>query len=182
MPKAHFVNKREAARDDSDDEAEELDYEATYQKDMVLFCIDAGPSMHRINPEAAKSNLHIALAAAASLMEKKLISSPHDHVGVMLFNTAETIFKSAKPGEYYRGSYEIQPVRQVNVPDTFNLKSLLKGMFLIISLLWLVFLLALTRYLFCFPKNRMPIQTISASSPLPRPSRCASTGLSPTQE
>ncbi|EPQ29319.1 uncharacterized protein PFL1_03074 [Pseudozyma flocculosa PF-1] len=125
-PKAKFVNKREAERDDSEDELEELDLNATYQKDMVLFCIDAGPSMHQINPSSGTSNLYVALRAAASLMEKKLISSPHDHVGVMVFNTSDTVFKSAQPGEYYRGSHELLTVRQVNVPDTFNIKSLLK--------------------------------------------------------
>ncbi|PWZ02103.1 SPOC domain-like protein [Testicularia cyperi] len=127
MPKAYFVDRREAARaeSDDDDEHEEIDFEATYQKDVVLFCIDAGPSMHRTNAEGT-THLYTALSAAASLMEKKLISSPHDHVGVMLFNCAETLFKSARPGEYYRGSYELQTIRQVNVPDTYNLKALLK--------------------------------------------------------
>ena len=134
MPKAYFVNKREAARafnsdddddDDDDDELEQLDLDATFQKDMVLFCIDAGPSMHRIDPTTNTSPLYSALRAAASLMQKKLISSPHDHVGVLIFNCAETLFRSAKPGEYYKGSYELQSVRQVNVPDTYNLKALL---------------------------------------------------------
>lgn len=127
MPKPYFVNRREAARDDSDDdgEYEELDLEGTYQKDMVLFCIDAGPSMHRTNNEGT-THLYSALKAATSMMEKKLISSPHDLVGVMLFNCEETLFKSARPGEYYRGSYELQTIRQVNVPDTYNLKALLK--------------------------------------------------------
>lgn len=133
MPKAYFVNKREAARafnsdddgDDDDDELQQLDLDATYQKDMVLFCIDAGPSMHRIDPTTNTSPLYSALKAAASLMQKKLISSPHDHVGVLIFNCAETLFRSAKPGEYYKGSYELQSVRQVNVPDTYNLKALL---------------------------------------------------------
>ncbi|TKY86394.1 hypothetical protein EX895_004543 [Sporisorium graminicola] len=132
MPKAYFVNKREAARafhsdndDDDDDELEQLDLDATFQKDMVLFCIDAGPSMHRIDPITNTSPLYSALKAAASLMQKKLISSPHDHVGVLIFNCAETLFRSAKPGEYYKGSYELQSVRQVNVPDTYNLKALL---------------------------------------------------------
>lgn len=131
MPKAFFVNKREAARafnsddDDDDDELEQLDLDATYQKDMVLFCIDAGESMHRIDPATNTSPLYSALKAAASLMQKKLISSPHDHVGVLIFNCADTLFRSAKPGEYYKGSYELQSVRQVNVPDTYNLKALL---------------------------------------------------------
>lgn len=132
MPKAYFVNKREAARafnsdtdDDDDDELEPLDLDATFQKDMVLFCIDAGPSMHRIDPATNTSPLYSALKAAASLMQKKLISSPHDHVGVLIFNCADTLFHSVKPGEYYKGSYELQSVRQVNVPDTYNLKALL---------------------------------------------------------
>ena len=132
MPKAYFVDKREAARafnsdneDDDDDELQQLDLEATYQKDMVLFCIDAGPSMHRIDPTTNATPLYSALKAAASLMQKKLISSPHDHVGVLIFNCAETLFRSAQPGEYYKGSYELQSVRQVNVPDTYNLKALL---------------------------------------------------------
>ncbi|GAC95769.1 potential Ku DNA binding protein subunit [Pseudozyma hubeiensis SY62] len=132
MPKAYFVNKREAARafnsdddDDDDDELEQLDLDATFQKDMVLFCIDAGPSMHRVDPATNTSPLYSALKAAASLMQKKLISSPHDHVGVLIFNCADTLFRSAKPGEYYKGSYELQSLRQVNVPDTYNLKALL---------------------------------------------------------
>ncbi|PWN49880.1 Ku DNA-binding complex, Ku70 subunit [Violaceomyces palustris] len=127
--KANFIDKRQLGRedeDDVDDEEEDVDWEATYQKDMVLFAIDAGKTMHRINPSSGTSNLYHALRAAKNLMEKKLISSPHDHVGIVLFNTEDTSFKSIKPGDHYSRSTELLPIRQVNVPDTFEVNSILK--------------------------------------------------------
>lgn len=54
-------------------------------RDVVLFAIDCGASMHeRVDGEVP---LLVALRAAVRLMEMKLVSAPKDHVGVLLWNT-----------------------------------------------------------------------------------------------
>lgn len=48
--------------------------------------------MQRINPETGKSNFYMALHAAMTLQMRKLVSSPKDLVGVLLFNTVRVPF------------------------------------------------------------------------------------------
>jgi len=99
---------RAAAReaDPDPDELELLSYDEESAKDVILFLIDAGARMHdtlvpaaaaeqtgmRIKREgeaqgAQVSLLHRALEGAVSLMRQKLVASPRDLVGVMLYNT-----------------------------------------------------------------------------------------------
>lgn len=54
-------------------------------RDVILFAIDCGASMHESHDGDVP--LLIALRAAARLMEVKLVSSPKDHVGVLFWNT-----------------------------------------------------------------------------------------------
>ncbi|KAK0546652.1 ATP-dependent DNA helicase II subunit 1 [Tilletia horrida] len=60
----------------------------TSTKDIVLFLVDAGPHMHKINPDTGCSFLSSALFNACKLYESKLITSPKDQIGFMLFGTA----------------------------------------------------------------------------------------------
>ncbi|KAM7512073.1 hypothetical protein LguiB_010948 [Lonicera macranthoides] len=51
-------------------------------KEALLLLLDVGPSMHDILPEIAK--------VCSMLVQKKLVYSKHDEVGVVLFGTEET--------------------------------------------------------------------------------------------
>ena len=55
-------------------------------RDVVLFAIDCGATMHDAAGED-EVPLLVALRAAVRLMEMKLVSSHKDHVGVLLWNT-----------------------------------------------------------------------------------------------
>ncbi|KAL9937407.1 hypothetical protein V8E36_003816 [Tilletia maclaganii] len=88
----------------------------TSTKDVVLFCIDAGPHMHKINPDSGMSYLYSALYAASRFQEAKLISSPNDMVGIMLFGTAESDLQDCTArGPLYSHCTIIQPIDKVDV-------------------------------------------------------------------
>ncbi len=63
-------------------------------RDHILFCIDASQSMQTpaadVENEAGvirgKSPLHQALDAVAKIERSKVITGPHDSVGVLLYN------------------------------------------------------------------------------------------------
>lgn len=59
-------------------------------RDVVLFAIDCGATMHDAAGED-EVPLLVALRAAVRLMEMKLVSSPKDHVGVLLWNTVRAL-------------------------------------------------------------------------------------------
>ncbi|KAE8248683.1 hypothetical protein A4X13_0g5516 [Tilletia indica] len=85
-------------------------------KDIVLFCIDAGPHMHKLNPDTGVSFLHSALLAAAKFQETKLITSPNDQVGIMLFGTETTnVQDHIKKGTSYSHCLVLQKIEQVDV-------------------------------------------------------------------
>lgn len=80
-----------SAAEEGGNEHAAVPWENQYHKDIVLFVIDCGVSMHERDPGTGEVPLVTALRAAARLMEIKLVSSPHDHVGVMLWNTVRAI-------------------------------------------------------------------------------------------
>lgn len=79
---------------------------------MILFLIDAGPTMHDTVVPACPNNplvsvaeedkdkkvslLHRALEGAVALMRAKLVSSPRDQVGVLLYNTVSVCASYAR--------------------------------------------------------------------------------------
>ncbi|WFD07297.1 ATP-dependent DNA helicase II subunit 1 [Malassezia vespertilionis] len=68
-----------------------------------------------------------AFRAAEKLMENKLVSSPKDYVGIMLWNTAESKMTTANRGRYRPNTVEYTPIEQVNVPATYGLQQLLEA-------------------------------------------------------
>ncbi|KXT17510.1 hypothetical protein AC579_3235 [Pseudocercospora musae] len=86
---------------DEDEEEEEID-ETGYkdQKDAVLFAIDASASMLQKpsdidprKPDTALSSTAAALKCAYALMQQRIISNPHDMMGILLFNTEKSKFQ-----------------------------------------------------------------------------------------
>ncbi|KAF9507144.1 hypothetical protein BS47DRAFT_1398864 [Hydnum rufescens UP504] len=106
-------------------DADEEDDEYTIlsaTKDTILFCIDASSSMHHVKPiqdpgtgkqkkkrKKNKSHFHQALQSALDIMKRKVIISPNDSVGILLFNTDEK-----KGPEVTANNYLLQPVSQLN--------------------------------------------------------------------
>ncbi|VFQ91280.1 unnamed protein product [Cuscuta campestris] len=75
-------------------------------KEGLVLIIDVGPSMHSVLPEIEK--------VCALLVQKKLVYSKHDEVGVILFGTAETTNDLTKEV----GGYEhVTVLRGIKVVD-----------------------------------------------------------------
>ncbi|KAK0534714.1 ATP-dependent DNA helicase II subunit 1 [Tilletia horrida] len=95
-------------------------------KDIVLFCIDAGPHMHQINPDTGVSYLHSALFAACQVQEAKLVNSPFDLVGILLFGTNNTDMQDhISRGTAYKHCHMLQPIDQVDVTSIAGIYDLL---------------------------------------------------------
>lgn len=90
----------DAGRDDDQDEDDEVVDETGYKtvKDAVLFAIEVSESMLRV-PEAGTSKksdssspLLAALKCAYHLMQQRIISTPRDLMGILLYGTEATKF------------------------------------------------------------------------------------------
>ncbi|KAF1812589.1 ATP-dependent DNA helicase II subunit 1 [Eremomyces bilateralis CBS 781.70] len=86
-------------RDGDEEEDEEVDdsgYKAV--KDAVIFAIDVSPSMLKKPPNSSDRKADRDTAASAALkcayqlMQQRIISHPHDMMGVLLFGTEESRF------------------------------------------------------------------------------------------
>lgn len=78
--------------------------------------------MHKIDPESGKSYVHRSLEVACKMMEHKLIKSPSDRIGIMLFNTRNTRVPVEGKKMTYHGCYSVQPIAQVAVPAVMELR------------------------------------------------------------
>ncbi|RMZ83569.1 hypothetical protein DV738_g1128, partial [Chaetothyriales sp. CBS 135597] len=119
-------------KDDNDDEDEELD-ETQYKsvKDAVLFAIEVSPSMLK-KPATATSKkadtsspLLAALRCAFQFMQQRIISSPKDLIGVLLYGTEETKFYDAD--EDARGGWSFPNcylLTDLDVPDADDVRRL----------------------------------------------------------
>ncbi|KIJ51081.1 hypothetical protein M422DRAFT_158695 [Sphaerobolus stellatus SS14] len=104
-----------------DDELEEdlADSSEYFQgRDVLLFCLDASESMvtpikSEDSDKEAKSPLQKVLEIAIELQKRKVITSPNDLVGIMLYNTAERS-ETKKGAEIKKHCYVYQPIGQVN--------------------------------------------------------------------
>lgn len=89
-----------ARRRDEEEEEEELD-ESNYkaQKDAVLFAIDVSQSMLAPPPPSDSKKADrdsatlIALRCAYQVMQQRIISSPKDMMGILLFGTEQSKFQ-----------------------------------------------------------------------------------------
>ncbi len=64
-------------------------------KDCILFCIDGCDEMYQVNPKTGHSYMHQAIDGAFKVMNKKLISSPRDMVGIIIFGTVRSLQRPA---------------------------------------------------------------------------------------
>lgn len=106
--------------------ASALPWEGYFHRDAVLFVIDAGMHMHvEVEQETAFT---MALRAALRFMHIKLVSSPKDYVGIMLWNTDASQMITPSKNPYYPHTIEYARLKQVDVPTTFELQQLLTAL------------------------------------------------------
>ncbi|RMD42877.1 hypothetical protein DV735_g2250, partial [Chaetothyriales sp. CBS 134920] len=122
----------EFSRKDDNEEDEELD-ETQYKsvKDAVLFAIEVSPSMLK-KPATSSSKkadtnspLLAALRCAFQFMQQRIISSPKDLIGVLLYGTDETKFYDAD--EDARGGWSFPNcylLTDLDVPDAEDVRRL----------------------------------------------------------
>lgn len=146
MPGGHFPrrNKGKPSDDANEDEEELLEWDLPTTRDTVLWLIDAGSKMHdqmvplRERPEdeikgededgdengsnPKVSLFHKALQAAYLFQRSKLVNSPADHCGILLFNTEKTDVLEAGKNVAYPNSITIQTISQVAVPPISEIK------------------------------------------------------------
>lgn len=108
---------------DAQAENDAVPWERHSNRDIVLVAIDAGASM-RSDGEAP---LLTALRATANLLEGKLVSAPHDHVGIVFWNTAASRMLTESKSGFRPGMIEYRRTRQVDVPDTYSLLELIRA-------------------------------------------------------
>mgnify|MGYP001507838668 CR=1 FL=1 len=102
--------------------ASALPWEGYFHRDAVLFVIDARMLMHEeVEHETA---FIMALRAALRFMHIKLVSSPKDYVGIMLWNTDASRMITPSKNPYYPHTIEYARHKQVDVPPTFELQHL----------------------------------------------------------
>lgn len=121
-----------APEDADEDEEELLEWDLPSMRDTVLWLIDAGPKMHDTmmplgGEEVGKKDIsvslfHKAMQAAYLFQRSKLVNSPADHCGIMLFNTKETKVQEAGKNIAYPNSITVQTIAQVAVPPISDLK------------------------------------------------------------
>ncbi|BGP33089.1 ATP-dependent DNA helicase II subunit 1 [Rhodotorula toruloides] len=133
---------------DSDDE-DDLQEDYRYTKDSILWCIEATPTMlepmlapsssHPSDPtptstaapstqanavvwkgSPAKSKMEECLRAAYAMMKRKVIASPKDHVGIVIWNTASS------QGDIGDNCYLLLPLQQITAQNIRFLKDLLE--------------------------------------------------------
>lgn len=83
-----------------------LPWEGYFHRDAVLFVIDGGMHMHAEGEH--ETAFIMALRAALRFMHIKLVSSPKDYVGIMLWNTdaSRMITPSKNPFTRIRSSMQ----------------------------------------------------------------------------
>jgi hypothetical protein len=139
----HFPRRQHGkpAEDANEDEDELLEWDMPTTRDTVLWLIDAGPKMHdEMVPLKEKresdaeeededegkvvkvSLFHKAMQAAYMFQRSKLVNSPADMCGILLFNTEKTDVQEAGKNVAYPNSITIQPIAQVAVPPISELK------------------------------------------------------------
>ncbi|KAH6671672.1 BcKU70, protein [Halenospora varia] len=121
-------------KNDEEDEDEELD-ETNYiaQKDAVLFAIEVSDSMLTRPPPSDSKNADTdsptltAIQCAYQIMQQRIISSPKDMMGVLLFGTEKSKFQeedaSSRGSSTYPHCYLLS---DLNVPSAEDVKELKK--------------------------------------------------------
>ncbi|OLL23564.1 ATP-dependent DNA helicase II subunit 1 [Neolecta irregularis DAH-3] len=106
------------------DSLTEDDLQYQNMKDAVIFAIHVSDSMLNTSESQPVSPLRIALDSAYKFMLQKVISSPNDMVGILLFGTEQTRPKSNNKNE--QGMYLLMELDQMDAPRIHFLKDLLE--------------------------------------------------------
>lgn len=112
---------------DRDDDEPEAEWEEPSYKDMVLWCIDGGDSMHEVNPETGRIFLDQAIDAALRMYDNKMVTSPGDYVGVMIFGTGKTDILGGHNARFNPHCVLYIPLTQVGIRNRMVLKTDLAG-------------------------------------------------------
>ncbi|PON67233.1 Ku70/Ku80, N-terminal alpha/beta [Parasponia andersonii] len=88
-------------------------------KETLVLLIDVGPSMHNLVPEIEK--------VCSTLIQKKLIYSKSDEVGVILFGTEDTKNELTKEVGGYEHVVVLRDIRVVDVDLLETLQPLPRG-------------------------------------------------------
>ncbi|RAL62153.1 hypothetical protein DID88_002637 [Monilinia fructigena] len=119
-------NYKREEEEEEDEEVDEIDYRS--QKYAVLFVIDISDSMLTSPPSDSKkadtdSPTLAALKCAYMIMQQRIISSPKDMMGIMLYGTEETKFKdqAGLDTSVYPHCYLLT---DLNVPSAEDVKAL----------------------------------------------------------
>ncbi|KAI9676152.1 MAG: ATP-dependent DNA helicase II subunit 1 [Caeruleum heppii] len=115
--------------DEDEDEVDETGYKTV--KDAILFAIEVSPSMLQPPPpsESKKATIETpasaALKCAYQLMQQRIISSPNDMMGILLFGTEKA--KSQDEEDHSRGGLSYPHcylLMDLNVPAASDVKTL----------------------------------------------------------
>lgn len=115
---------------EADDEIDETDYKT--QKDAIIFAIDVSTSMlaeprHNSSKKADNdSPLTSALKCANQIMQQRIIASPKDMMGILLFNTEHTKLRDETGGGSYPHCYLYLDLDVPEAEDVKMLKSLVE--------------------------------------------------------
>ncbi|KAI5463087.1 ku70 protein [Mariannaea sp. PMI_226] len=118
-------------RDEEDEEDQELD-ETSYkaQKDAILLAIDVSKTMLKPPPHSDSkkadrdSPVQAALKTAYHLMEQRIISSPKDMMGILLFGTEKSKFQDSADGRNGLGYPHCYLFMDLDVPAADDVKAL----------------------------------------------------------
>ncbi|EXJ83876.1 ATP-dependent DNA helicase 2 subunit 1 [Capronia coronata CBS 617.96] len=120
---------RDDENDDDDDEIDETGYKTV--KDAVLFAIEVSESMLRVPPASSSkkgdrsSPLLVALKCAYHLMQQRIISTPRDKMGILLYGTEASKFYDED--ENSRGGWSFPHcylLTDLDVPEADDVKAL----------------------------------------------------------
>ncbi|KAH8838908.1 ATP-dependent DNA helicase II subunit 1 [Pyricularia oryzae] len=123
---------RQDVEDDveADEEMDESDYKT--QKDAIIFAIDVSKSMLE-EPEHSSSKkadndspLTAALKCANQIMQQRIIASPKDMMGILLFNTERTKLRDVTSGGSYPHCYLYLDLDIPEAEDVKMLRSLVE--------------------------------------------------------
>ncbi|KAG8944549.1 ATP-dependent DNA helicase II subunit 1 [Tulasnella sp. 419] len=107
---------------DEEEELEQTIFENA--RETILFCIDAADYMQELSRgKKGSSNLHRALKCAVDFQKRKVLFSPNDSVGILLFNTKEHYGGVFDVKDHH---YLLQPIQQINAPQIKDLMALVE--------------------------------------------------------
>ncbi|KDN49229.1 SPOC domain-like protein [Tilletiaria anomala UBC 951] len=131
MPAEHSARWNVAGEAEADGFADDpsdrqlAEWEEQSYKDQILFVIDGHDSMYELNPRTKMPYIHQAFEAAFKVMNKKIISSPSDKVGVMVYGTGATQtpeMNTQKTMRFSQQHFLYLPIDQVSVEGRQQLK------------------------------------------------------------